>query len=120
MDTIIFLIGLLTAPYLFYVFLYGVTLVKRLLADNWNRKKGLTRYVQMSPDERMAAEARGIAGGPPAPAAPPRTAWLEPASPKEAEKIRQERVLQEGLRPTPQGKWEEAKSEEPPPVSKLP
>mgnify|MGYP001618078293 FL=1 len=116
MDKIIlvFILSTVAAPYIAYAFLYGATMVKRLLDSEWQKGKGLDRFVRATPEDRMQGQLKVIAGQPPKP-----SAWLDAATPDEAEKIRQERALKEGLRPVPKTGWEAAQPEQPP-VSKLP
>lgn len=131
LNTIIIALGIFLSPYLGYVWVYGFVLIKRLLSKELNQKKDLLkRYEAAGPEGRMAAEVESIAGKPSPtpgnipPVEPPKgkTEWLDAPSPRVVDRERSEHVFKEGLKrkKSPEGHFEEAKPEPPPPISRLP
>jgi len=115
---------LLLSPFLGFGWLYGATLIKRLLEKEWVKGKGLlSGYERLSPEERMNLETKRIVGVVSERAKEDKTAWLNTPTPKEADMRAVEAGMRAGLHveETPRGKWEEEKvPTPPPPVSTLP
>lgn len=100
METFLIIIGLLlTAPYLIFVWLFGLTLAKRLFDKEWKTAKGLLgTYEKLTPEERMGLEVKEISK---------KTQWVTAPTAKEEERIKNETAFKEGLVDNPPvGGWE--------------
>lgn len=107
MAIIAVIIGLLMLPYILFVWVYGVILIKHLIEKELRKPHDILKvYESLTPDQRMATQVKSMV----------ETAWLDSPSPEEAEVKRHQVEKQERLR---QGTWENA-SPEVPPLSRLP
>ncbi len=103
-----FLVSLLILPYVFFIWVYGIILVKRIIEKEWRKPHDVLKaYEHLTPDQRMQMNLHPLVE---------KSAWLDSPSPEEALLKRQQVEKQERLR---QGTWESA-SPEVPPLSRLP
>jgi len=110
-----FLIILFLAPYIVFVWIYGVLRVKRLLEKEYARlSTAVQAYEQLSPEQRMHLTLHPITHQEQG-----TTTWLDSPSPEEAALKRQHVERQEKERTSHDGQWTKAVPEVPP-LSRLP
>jgi len=81
-------------PYILFVWLYGVTLIKKLYEKEWIKQKGIkesvVKWEQLTPEERMEISRQEISDS-------EWTKWLGSPTPQDEQRMRDEKVFQEGL-----------------------
>ena len=112
---IIIVLVLALLPYLIYGWLFGLTLIKRLIQSEWKEAKGLLgAYRRLTPEQRMDLEIKRVKTEETEPPKSPNdSAWLGSPTPKEELIAKTEQGLKEGIVEHPQeGKWETPKEAE--------
>ncbi len=111
LTIIVWVFIIVAGPFLVFGFLYGVTMVKMLIEQNWKKPKGLlSAYERLTPDQRMDLELHRDEPTTPTQAQPKennRTQWLGSPKPEVEIQSQSERVFQEGVvHSVPGGAWE--------------
>jgi hypothetical protein len=103
------------APYLMYGWLFGATLVKKLLEKEWRKEKGLlSAYERLSSEDRMELDLKRTKISVKDEPLKNESAWLGAPTPRQENVERNEKVFKEGLIETPpEGKWETPQDIEP-------
>lgn len=113
-KTAIIILSILAFPYILYGWLFGFTLVKKLIEKEWRKQKGLlSAYERLSSEDRMNLDLQRVKTEPQKEVKIKESAWLGSPTPREEIVMKNEQVLKEGLLEHPQeGKWETPKEAE--------
>ena len=101
------LITFLILPYLFYVWLFGIVLSKKLYEKEIKAVKGLLREFQkLSSEQRMEIDLKRDKEE------PKKSTWLDSPSPRLENEKRKEELKEPILEISSKGKWEDQKDQE--------
>ncbi len=103
MNPLILIPFIIAIPYLIWIVLFGCTLIKKLIENDWQPKKGLLKAVAkwegMTPEERMETSRRQIVEkveeGEPTPEG--KGGWVTSPSPAQELKDKNDKAFKEGL-----------------------
>ena len=101
---------LLVSPFYALLWVWGASLVKRVIDKDWNKPKGLVEdYAKLTPEQRMDLEIhRDTTPTQQPPKSDNNSQWLGSPTPQAEVIAQNERVFQEGVAQTaPDGRWED-------------